>query len=43
MAMTAWSANVVTSSWGREFGHGGYAWLSFEFWMRIVGVGHVID
>jgi len=31
------------SSWGREFGHGGYAWLSFEFWMRIVGVGQVID
>jgi Papain family cysteine protease len=33
----------IQNSWGRGFGDGGYAWLSYEFWSRNVGVGYVID
>jgi Papain family cysteine protease len=34
----------IQNSWGRGFGEGGYAWLSYEFWTRNVGeVGYVID
>jgi hypothetical protein len=33
----------IQNSWGRSFGEAGYAWLSFNFWMRNVGVGYVID
>jgi len=33
----------IQNSWGRSFGEGGYAWLSYNFWMRNVGVGYVID
>ena len=30
-------------SWGRGFGDRGYAWRSYAFWSRNVGVGYVID
>jgi hypothetical protein len=33
----------IQNSWGRGFGDGGYAWLSYEFWSRNVQVGYVID
>ncbi len=33
----------IQNSWGRGFGEGGYAWLSYEFWTRNVQVGYVID
>jgi len=34
----------IQNSWGRRFGDGGYAWLSYEFWTRNVAeVGYVID
>ncbi len=33
----------IQNSWGRGFGDGGYAWLSYEFWTRNVQVGYVID
>lgn len=33
----------IQNSWGRGFGDGGYAWLSYEFWTRNVGAGYVID
>ena len=33
----------IQNSWGRGFGEGGYAWLSYEFWSRNVLVGYVID
>ena len=33
----------IQNSWGRGFGEGGYAWVSYEFWTRNVQVGYVID
>lgn len=33
----------IQNSWGRSFGEGGYAWLSYGFWSRNVHVGYVID
>jgi hypothetical protein len=33
----------IQNSWGRNFGDGGYAWLSYDFWMRNVHVGYVVD
>jgi hypothetical protein len=34
----------IQNSWGRGFGDGGYAWLSYEFFSRNVGeAGYVID
>ena len=33
----------IQNSWGRKFGEGGYAWLSYGFWVRNVHVGYVID
>jgi hypothetical protein len=33
----------IQNSWGRKFGEGGYAWLSYDFWVRNVGLGYVID
>jgi len=33
----------IQNSWGRSFGEGGYAWLSYAFWTRNVHVGYVID
>jgi hypothetical protein len=33
----------IQNSWGRKFGEGGYAWLSYPFWVRNTQVGYVID
>jgi C1A family cysteine protease len=33
----------IQNSWGRTFGEGGHAWLSYGFWARNVHVGYVID
>ncbi len=33
----------IQNSWGRIFGDGGYAWLSYDFWARNTHVGYVID
>jgi Papain family cysteine protease len=33
----------IQNSWGRGFGEGGYAWLSYDFWTRNVQVGYVVD
>jgi hypothetical protein len=33
----------IQNSWGRSFGEGGYAWLSYGFWARNAHVGYVID
>ena len=33
----------IQNSWGRGFGEGGYAWLSYEFWTCNVQVGYVIN
>jgi hypothetical protein len=33
----------LQNSWGRKWGDGGYAWLSYGFWTRNTGVGYVID
>jgi len=39
----ALNAFRIQNSWGRGFGEGGYAWLSYDFWTRNVQVGYVID
>jgi len=33
----------IQNSWGRGFGEGGYAWVSYDFWARNTQVGFVID
>ena len=33
----------IQNSWGREWGDGGYAWYSYNLWLRSVQVGFVID
>jgi hypothetical protein len=33
----------IQNSWGRGFGDGGYAWVSYDFWVRNTHVGYVID
>ena len=33
----------IQNSWGREWGDGGYAWYSYDLWLRSVQVGFVID
>ena len=33
----------IQNSWGRAFGEGGYAWLSYDFWARNTQAGYVID
>ena len=33
----------IQNSWGREWGDGGYAWFSYEFWTRSVETAFVID
>jgi C1A family cysteine protease len=33
----------IQNSWGRKYGEGGYAWLSYDFRARNVGLGYVID
>ena len=33
----------IQNSWGRAFGDGGYAWVSYDFWVRNTHVGFVID
>jgi hypothetical protein len=33
----------IQNSWGRKFGDGGYAWLSYDFWARNTQVGYVIN
>jgi C1A family cysteine protease len=33
----------IQNSWGRQWGDGGYAWFSYDFWASNVHVGYVVD